>query len=117
MVGSILPPIPCRVVHIYENLPEKMEKEEEDNKKKASADGEEEEEEEDKKTGRKNSKKKSESAEKGKPSTSTQSTPSQKRKVQRVKNCESQASCSLGERGGLESESLKYLCNFKQTFS
>ncbi|XP_071027594.1 nuclear body protein SP140-like protein [Oncorhynchus clarkii lewisi] len=71
----------------YENLPEKMEKEEEDNKKKASADGEEEEEEEEKKTGRKNSKKKSESAEKGKPSTSTQSTPSQKRKVQRVKNC------------------------------
>ncbi|XP_035626716.1 nuclear body protein SP140-like protein isoform X5 [Oncorhynchus keta] len=73
----------------YENLPEKMEKEEEeeDKKKKASADGEEEEEEEEKKTGMKNSKKKSESAEKGKPSTSTQSTPSQKRKVQRVKNC------------------------------
>uniref|UniRef100_A0A8C7DJH7 Nuclear body protein SP140-like protein n=1 Tax=Oncorhynchus kisutch TaxID=8019 RepID=A0A8C7DJH7_ONCKI len=72
----------------YENLPEKMEKEEdeEDKKKKASAD-EEEEEEEEKKTGRKKSKKKSESAEKGKPSTSTQSTPSQKRKVQRVKNC------------------------------
>ncbi|XP_064844737.1 uncharacterized protein LOC135555878 isoform X1 [Oncorhynchus masou masou] len=73
----------------YENLPEKMEKEEEeeDKKKKASADGEEEEEEEEKKTGKKKSKKKSESAEKGIPSTSTQSTPSQKRKVQRVKNC------------------------------
>ncbi|XP_071266688.1 nuclear body protein SP140-like protein isoform X2 [Salvelinus alpinus] len=90
----------------YEKLPEKVEKEEEeeeDKKKKASADGEEEEEEEDKKkkasadeeeeeeeekkTGRKKSKKRSESAEKGKPSTSTQSTPSQKKKVQRVKYC------------------------------
>ncbi|XP_038836895.1 nuclear body protein SP140-like protein isoform X2 [Salvelinus namaycush] len=76
----------------YEKLPEKVEKEEEeeDKKKKASADGEEEEdeeEEEEKKTGRKKSKKRSESAEKGKPSTSTQSTPSQKKKVQRVKYC------------------------------
>ncbi|XP_045570912.1 nuclear body protein SP140-like protein isoform X2 [Salmo salar] len=73
----------------YEKLLEKMEKEEEeeDKKKKASADGEEEEEEEEeeKKTGRKKRNKRSESAEKGKPSTSTQSTPSQKRKVRRLK--------------------------------
>ncbi|XP_052374513.1 cilia- and flagella-associated protein 251-like [Oncorhynchus keta] len=92
----------------YEKLPKKVEKEEED-KKKASAEGEEEdeeeeeeeekEEEEDKKkaseeveeekTRRKNSKQKerSESAEEEQPSTSTQSNPSQKRKVQSPTNC------------------------------
>uniref|UniRef100_A0A4W5MG23 Nuclear body protein SP140-like protein n=1 Tax=Hucho hucho TaxID=62062 RepID=A0A4W5MG23_9TELE len=68
----------------YEILPKKVEKEEEeeDKKKKGSAEREEEE----KKTGRKkrNQKKKSESEEE-KPSTSTQSKPSQKRKVQRPK--------------------------------
>ncbi|XP_029491329.2 nuclear body protein SP140-like isoform X1 [Oncorhynchus nerka] len=66
----------------YEKLPEKVEKEEgeEDKKKKGSAEGEDEEE----KTRRKkrNQKKRSESVEE-QPSTSTQSNPSQKRKVQR----------------------------------
>uniref|UniRef100_A0A8C8JGL6 Nuclear body protein SP140-like protein n=1 Tax=Oncorhynchus tshawytscha TaxID=74940 RepID=A0A8C8JGL6_ONCTS len=66
----------------YENLPEKVEneEEEEDKKKKGSAEGEDEEE----KTRRKkrNQKKRSESVEE-QPSTSTQSNPSQKRKVQR----------------------------------
>ncbi|XP_041719657.1 nuclear body protein SP140-like protein isoform X2 [Coregonus clupeaformis] len=70
----------------YEKLPEKVEKEEEeDKKKKASTEGEEEEEEEKKKTGRKQRKKRSESMEEEQPSTSTQSTPSQKRKVPRLK--------------------------------
>ncbi|XP_052374510.1 nuclear body protein SP140-like protein isoform X13 [Oncorhynchus keta] len=66
----------------YEKLPEKVEKEEgeEDKKKKGSEEGEDEEE----KTRRKkrNQKKRSESVEE-QPSTSTQSNPSQKRKVQR----------------------------------
>ncbi|XP_055736524.1 nuclear body protein SP140-like protein [Salvelinus fontinalis] len=85
----------------YEKLPKKVEKEEEeDDKKKASAEGEEEEdkkkaseegEEEEKveeKSRRKNSKQKerSESAEEEQPSSSTQSNPSQKRKVQRPTN-------------------------------
>ncbi|CDQ72159.1 unnamed protein product [Oncorhynchus mykiss] len=74
----------------YEKLPEKVENEEEEDKKKkkkASAEGGEEEEEE--KTGRKKrkQKKRSASAEEEQPSTSTQSTPSQKRKVQRLKYC------------------------------
>ncbi|CAB1341496.1 unnamed protein product, partial [Coregonus sp. 'balchen'] len=75
----------------YEKLPEKVEKEEvEDKKKKASVEGEEEEEEEEeekKKTGRRKrkQKKRSGSMEEEQPSTSTQSTPSQKRKVQRPK--------------------------------
>ncbi|XP_071031624.1 chromodomain-helicase-DNA-binding protein Mi-2 homolog [Oncorhynchus clarkii lewisi] len=72
----------------YEKLPEKVENEEEEDKKKkkASAEGGEEEEE---KTGRKKrkQKKRSASAEEEQPSTSTQSTPSQKRKVQRLKYC------------------------------
>ncbi|XP_055736482.1 nuclear body protein SP140-like isoform X1 [Salvelinus fontinalis] len=70
----------------YEKLPEKVEKEEEEDKKnKGSVEGEEEDEEE-KETRRKkrNQKKRSESAEE-QPSTSTQSNPSQKRKVQRPK--------------------------------
>ncbi|XP_071027592.1 nuclear body protein SP140-like protein [Oncorhynchus clarkii lewisi] len=89
----------------YEKLPKKVEKEEEEeDKKKASAEGEEEDEEEEKeedkkkaseeveeeeKTRRKNSKEKerSESAEEEQPSTSTQSNPSQKRKVQSPTNC------------------------------
>ncbi|XP_041736822.2 nuclear body protein SP140-like protein [Coregonus clupeaformis] len=75
----------------YEKLPEKVEKEEvEDKKKKASVEGEEEEEEEEeKKTGRRKrkQKKRSGSMEEEQPSTSTQSTPSQKRKVQRPKYC------------------------------
>ncbi|XP_029583120.1 nuclear body protein SP140-like protein isoform X2 [Salmo trutta] len=78
-----------------EKLPKKVEKEEEEeDKKKASEEGEEEEEkeeekEEEEKTRRKNSKQKerSESAEEEQPSTSTQSNPSQKRKVQRPTHC------------------------------
>eukprot|EP00063_Salmo_salar_P073308 XP_014048143.1 PREDICTED: nuclear body protein SP140-like isoform X2 [Salmo salar] len=77
----------------YEKLPKKVEKEEEEeDKKKASEEGEEEEEKEEEKeekTRRKNSKQKerSESAEEEQPSTSTQSNPSQKRKVQRPTHC------------------------------
>ncbi|XP_020341862.1 nuclear body protein SP140-like protein isoform X1 [Oncorhynchus kisutch] len=78
----------------YEKLTKKVEKdEEEEDKKKASEEGEDGEEEEEKeeeevKT-RKNCKEKerSESAEEEQPSTSTQSNPSQKRKVQSPTNC------------------------------
>uniref|UniRef100_A0A673YKD7 SP110 nuclear antigen, tandem duplicate 1 n=1 Tax=Salmo trutta TaxID=8032 RepID=A0A673YKD7_SALTR len=71
----------------YEKLPEKVEKEEEeeDKKKKGSAEGEEEEEEKKTRRKKRNQEKRSESAKEEQPSTSTQSNPSQKRKVQRPK--------------------------------